>query len=1699
MAARDDEAAASPPALPAETPHDADSLLVHPGSPRSPPPLSSRTSPLPPQPPNSPPSNPSSGTEETDLKADRDAPEDPTGGDNDEKQQPPEPPQPRFTIDPDGELTFDETTVDVVTVPCPGGHPLRSWTRDGLLGRYFGAPSMRDTTTGAKAESGTGSGSGTGQSQDDRGPSWVRQGIRREASRARILLYEHPSVDAEGTTLGSLADCLLRELAALRAREDQGEGEGRGQAQRPLVFVGHSLGGLVVKMALCKASRDARYEGIARECYGVAFFGTPHQGSSYFAMPSLATSIQALLQLSAPLPASITDDLRVGNSLLLHVDEDFKSVSSDVQVWTFYETIDSRLSGGNSNVSKDKDGDVYFTAPLTSIKSAILGMRQESIFPLQSDHANIASFGRHNVHTLRLFLRQLAACINHADAVSKDADAGRWTLGLEQKVNVEVHGFFDDPPLPPQLGGDAAVNVVRAWSTRLPLKEFLAKGPEACLSERLNEVDGAPEESRFLRSRGRTSLIERQQEQTEMPFAAPEPLTIKNALGIQDRTAAARQTDGISVQCPSGGGQGHWRRKQCRQHAAVEGHVTPTRHSTPLMGRSSALIRADFDQDLAVDRLSPPMRPRVGRSVSRSFSLGSDRSPIEYKDFPPFSQRSRSTVDAIMGGSAYSDDGEDEDGLEASPRLPDAVVAIRKAVQGARGRVTETVVVDEVPVAFVRPDVKARRFVWVHVPFNNPTWVKDVLQTLEVSYKRDYSSLYSHDFWATRHTRGRHAQHYAYFAKPGCYFTAPRTLSPRPSLASPALSPAVTQDSLCTCLFLPYLHFDSYKRLIRRREVILRRLGHGRSRPVPELVAKSDSLELQVVWEYLGHDPPINCRRTLDQYGYPSLRDTRSRDDDQMLYKLTKERPCGPDQDGRTGVYAQWSTTGSGGSSEKDAGQSSAASGWRERLTGRGQADNDAEEDSLLNGNVLMVDQLWLWVIHSHTVVSFFPSCENALDLAALAALHAVSVLLDRSSHPDLEVFRIFEEAISVLTERLTQSLKEFRTVGFRDKAFDYEPVENKARSIRARHKEEGQRAEQENRDNTSALLELRDIEDELLTLLHLFERQSKVVSTMHATYARPELREHTANGRVFLSEALKRLREYGQQADEMIARVRSTRDDYDKLLQMVQRQAQVDEVRLSRLHADLASAQSRSVMIFTTFTVIFLPLTFFTGLFGMNTQEWGGENNLSLKTIGAIALPASFVLVVGSLVVAFSTNARTVFRWLGRAYGRGPVGCRGRKGEDGDGGDAGKDARRGRRGGAGARRRAALQKEASDFWERHRLERERGYHIPQDSAMLNHERTLLRNDGTIWGWTLCHARERLPLLTDARFVPSWLATPACFLVSFFAEALDAARSRAAVAELLAGVGALMSVATAESARACNERVASRVGRGVIARPTGWWLLFNLIGGALVWQVVIVPAFLHRARLWFAGGSRADGESEDPMGVTPERQQQQQEEEEEEKMDTDRSVADAEIVAIPLAVALGFYVPSVAMLTLRSPGAIAAWLPFPVYVSLLRQGVRWAVGRFRRSIPGRVHIEYVSRSQRRSRSHDDIDTNNTAGNTGGGGRGRSRKRTNKPLAALYGLPALASVAAHALLAANLAAGRDDRREMTRSTVKFLEVDAQYLALTVLYWVFAEVGWRAPATMLLVGAVFGPGAGVCAGWVVRERLLRESAAAAGPGR
>lgn len=314
----------------------------------------------------------------------------------------------------------------------------------------------------------------------------------------------------------------------------------------------------------------------------------------------------------------------------------------------------------------------------------------------------------------------------------------------------------------------------------------------------------------------------------------------------------------------------------------------------------------------------------------------------------------------------------------------------------------------------------------------------------------------------------------------------------------------------------------------------------------------------------------------------------------------------------------------------------------------------------------------------------------------------------------------------------MTSSLKRFRTAGYRTKYGD-EDKQTKTTSIRARHKREDEQAERENRDNTSALLELRDIEDELSTLLHLFEEQEIQVNEMLRWY-RPSLQRQdstattlspvaTTDGVVFLEEALSKLSTYKDQTKDMIGRVEKTRHDFDKLLETVQRQAQIDEVRLSRQQADLATAQNRSVMIFTTFTVIFLPLSFFTGLFGMNTQEWGGGDFLHLKTIGAITLPASAILVFGALVVAWSSSVRKLFKYLRKKIQKAKVKCKRWwlklvkvKGKQKPHSKKMRELFRKKREELEVKKQTKrLKREMTmlDFWERHQLKRELEYKIP--------------------------------------------------------------------------------------------------------------------------------------------------------------------------------------------------------------------------------------------------------------------------------------------------------------------------------------------------------------------------------------------------
>ncbi|CAK7203849.1 hypothetical protein SEUCBS139899_006598 [Sporothrix eucalyptigena] len=293
-----------------------------------------------------------------------------------------------------------------------------------------------------------------------------------------------------------------------------------------------------------------------------------------------------------------------------------------------------------------------------------------------------------------------------------------------------------------------------------------------------------------------------------------------------------------------------------------------------------------------------------------------------------------------------------------------------------------------------------------------------------------------------------------------------------------------------------------------------------------------------------------------------------------------------------------------------------------------------------------------------------------------------------------------------------------------------------------------------------------------------------------------------------------------------------------------------------------------------------------------------------------------------------------------------------------------------------------------------------------------------------------CHARARLPVLSR---IPL-LGAPSCFLVSFFQEALalGSARAFTTMSVVLSFVASLLTVSTVEAARICN-------GPSVlIAYPTGPWLVFNLMGGAMVWELLIIPAFFRRSQDIAAGKDAVDPEGE----VVP-------------ATSNRHLTVVAEVVAIPVAVALGYVAPSLAMLFTAAPVAIAVWLFFPIYVSLIRQGVRFVI---RHGVGIHNRTLYLE-------SH------------------------TPSLFAVYAVPLALSLISHGLVVYSLLTHQpDDRQEMTRSTLRFIEIDFFFIVLTVLYWILVEAGWRVVAVVLGASVVLGPGAGLCLGWIYRERQL-----------
>ena len=137
--------------------------------------------------------------------------------------------------------------------------------------------------------------------------------------------------------------------------------ERRQDKTRPLIFLAHSLGGILVQQALVNAHNNAKYTAIRTSTCGLVFFGTPHDGGhkTFVALGSAAARVATALNIQ---PDSDTIEvLKSGSMFADLLAEQWRHQLESYQIVSFWEGVGDMvpkksaafgLSGERENIVK---------------------------------------------------------------------------------------------------------------------------------------------------------------------------------------------------------------------------------------------------------------------------------------------------------------------------------------------------------------------------------------------------------------------------------------------------------------------------------------------------------------------------------------------------------------------------------------------------------------------------------------------------------------------------------------------------------------------------------------------------------------------------------------------------------------------------------------------------------------------------------------------------------------------------------------------------------------------------------------------------------------------------------------------------------------------------------------------------------------------------------------------------------------------------------------------------------------------------------------------------------------------------------------------------------------------------------------------------------------------------------------------------
>ncbi|KAI9452021.1 hypothetical protein F5148DRAFT_1152321 [Russula earlei] len=202
---------------------------------------------------------------------------------------------------------------------------------------------------------------------------WLRDLLPKQVPDARVLLYGY-----NANLIGDISKSRIEDHARLFIQSLHGLEEIQ---KRRVIFICHSLGGLVLKQALIFIRNGIEYSALRNVALGVIFLGTPHKGSTQVDMADILVNIArtSFRANAKQLLRTIEED----SARLMGLTHNFRKLHPELKFISFCEQLPMKLPGR------------FFTKAIdlgVVVDASSATLDGESAIPVDRDHVTIAKY-----------------------------------------------------------------------------------------------------------------------------------------------------------------------------------------------------------------------------------------------------------------------------------------------------------------------------------------------------------------------------------------------------------------------------------------------------------------------------------------------------------------------------------------------------------------------------------------------------------------------------------------------------------------------------------------------------------------------------------------------------------------------------------------------------------------------------------------------------------------------------------------------------------------------------------------------------------------------------------------------------------------------------------------------------------------------------------------------------------------------------------------------------------------------------------------------------------------------------------------------------------------------------------------------------------------------------------------------------------